>query len=114
MDPYAQRSHQFIVSNNVDVIKMVDGPPTQEESGSIAHVVKCTLCKKNNWHCVGIPGWTCNECTKAKVKCNKSLGQIRRREGTKAVDTKGKAPGESQHHVWCPQLTRLQFAQQVQ
>ena len=94
MDPYAQRSHQFIVSNNVDVIKMVDGPPTQEESGSIAHVVKCTLCKKNNWHCIGIPRQTCNEYMTAKAKCDKSLGWIGRRKGTKAVDTKWKAPGE--------------------
>ena len=91
--PYAQCSCQFIASNDDD-IEMGDGPPTQEESGLVAYMVKCALCKKNNWHCISTPGWMCNECTKAKAKCDKSLGQIGRRKGMKAADTKGKAPGE--------------------
>ena len=36
----------------------------------------------------------CNEHTKAKAKCNKSLGWIGRRKDTKVADPKGKAPGE--------------------
>ena len=48
----------------------------QEESGLVAHMVKCALCEMNNWCCIGILGRTCNECTKAKAKCNKSLGQM--------------------------------------
>ena len=93
MKPYAQCSHQFVASNNDD-IEMGDGPPTQEESGSVPHMVECALYKKNNWCCICIPGWMCNECTKAKAKCDKSLGWIGRRKGTKVADTKGKAPGE--------------------
>ena len=36
----------------------------------------------------------CNECMKAKAKCNKSLGWIGRRKDTKVADKKGKSPGE--------------------
>ena len=39
-------------------------------------------------------GCMCNECTKAKAKCNKLLGWIGRRKDMKVADTKGKAPGE--------------------
>ena len=65
-----------------------------DESGPSAHATKCRLCKKNKQPCIRLPGRTCNECTKAKAKCNKSLGPIGRRKDTKAADTKGKAPGE--------------------
>ena len=94
MKPYAQRSCQFTASDNNNNIKMGDGPPMQEESGSVAHMVKCTLDEKNNQRCIGIPGQMCNECTKAKAKCDKSLGWIGRRKGMKVVDTKVKAPCE--------------------
>ena len=66
----------------------------QDESGPSAHTTKCRLCEKNKQPCIGLPGQTCNECMKAKAKCNKLLGWIRRRKDMKAVDTKGKAPGE--------------------
>ena len=81
-------------SDNNIVVEVVGGPPVQDESGPSAHATKCRLCEKNKWPCIRLPGCTCNECTKAKAKYDKSLGQIGRRKDTKAVDTKGKAPGE--------------------
>ena len=81
-------------SDNDVVIEMVGGPPMQDESGPSAHATKCGLCEKNKRLCIGLPGRTCKECTKAKAKCDKSLGRIGRRKDTKAADTKGKAPGE--------------------
>ena len=81
-------------SNNDVVVKMVGGPPVQDESGPSAHTTKCGLCEKNKQPCIGLPGCTCNKCMKAKAKCDKSLGRIGRRKDMKVVDTKGKAPGE--------------------
>ena len=66
----------------------------QDESGPSAHATKCGLCKKNKQPCIRLPGHTCNECMKAKAKCDKLLERIGRRKDTKAADTKGKAPGE--------------------
>ena len=66
----------------------------QDESGPSAHATKCGPCKRNKRACIGLPGRTCNECTKAKAKCDKFLGRIGRRKDTKVADTKGKAPGE--------------------
>ena len=81
-------------SNDDDDVKVVGGPPMQDESGPSAHTTKCRLCKKNKQPCIGLPRHMCNECTKAKAKCDKSLGQIGRRKDTKVADTKEKAPGE--------------------
>ena len=81
-------------SDNDNDNKVVGGPPVQDESGPSEHTTKCGLCEKNKWPCIGLPRHTCNKCTKAKAKCNKSLGQIGRRKDTKAADTKGKAPSE--------------------
>ena len=81
-------------SDVVIVVEVVGSPPMQDESGPSAHMTKCGLCEKNKQPCIRLSGCTCNECTKAKAKCNKSLGRIGRRKDTKAADTKGKAPGE--------------------
>ena len=59
-----------------------------------SHMTKCRLCEKNKQLCIGLPRQTCNECTKAKAKCDKLLGRIGRRKDMKVADTKGKAPGE--------------------
>ena len=83
-----------MVSDDIIIIEVVGGPPVQDESGPSAHTTKCGLCEKNKQPWVGLPRWMCNECMKAKAKCDKSLGQIGRRKDTKVVDTKGKAPGE--------------------
>ena len=82
------------MSDDDDDIEVVGGPPAQDESGPSAHVTKCRPCERNKRACIGLPGRTCNECTKAKAKCDKSLGWIGRRKDTKVADTKGKAPGE--------------------
>ena len=81
-----------MVSNIIVIVEVVGGPPAQDESGPSAHMTKCRLCKKNKWPCVRLPGQTCNECMKAKAKCDKSLGWIGRRKDTKVADPKGKAP----------------------
>ena len=83
-----------MASDNIDDIKVVGGPPAQDESGPSAHTTKCRLCEKNKWPCIGLPRQTCNKCMKAKAKCNKSLGWIGRRKDMKVADPKGKAPGE--------------------
>ena len=83
-----------MVSDDNDNIKVVGGPPAQDESRSNAHATKCRLCEKNKWLYIGLPRQMCNEHTKAKAKCNKSLGWIGRRKDTKVADPKGKAPGE--------------------
>ena len=81
-------------SDNNDDVEVVGGPPMQDESGPSAHATKCGLCEKNKRLCIGLPGHMCNDCTKAKAKCDKSLRRIGRRKDMKAADTKGKAPGE--------------------
>ena len=43
-----QCSHQVIASDNINNLEMVDAPPTQEESSSVPHMVKCRPCEKNN------------------------------------------------------------------
>ena len=53
------------------VVKVVGSPHMPDESGPSAHATKCGLCKKNKQPCIRLPGHTCNECTKAKAKCNK-------------------------------------------
>ena len=83
-----------MASNDDDDDEVVGSPPVQDESRPSAHTTKCGLCEKNRWPCIGLPRRTCNECMKAKAKCNKSLGPIGRRKDTKVADTKGKAPGE--------------------
>ena len=83
-----------MASDDGDKVEVVGGPPMQDESRPSAHMTKCRLCEKNKQPCIGLPGQTCKECMKAKAKCNKLLGRIRRRKDMKAVDTKGKAPGE--------------------
>ena len=83
-----------MASDDNDKVEVVGSPPVQDESGPSAHATKCGLCEKNKQLCIRLPGWMCNECTKAKAKCDKSLGQIGRRKDTKVADTKGKAPGE--------------------
>ena len=95
-NPYTQRSRQIVASDDdVVVVEMADVPPAQEEPGSVPHAVKCGPCKKNNRRCVGVPGRTCGECARLKMRCDKSLGRIGRRKDTKAgvQDTKGNAPG---------------------
>ena len=81
-------------SNDDNNDEVVGGPPVQDESRPSAHTIKCRLCKKNKWLCIGLPRCICNECTKAKAKCDKLLEWIGRRKGMKVADTKGKAPGE--------------------
>ena len=83
-----------MASNVIIVVEVVGGPPMQDESGPSAHATKCGLCEKNKWPCIRLPGQTCNKCTKAKAKHDKSLGWIGRRKDMKVADTKGKAPGE--------------------
>ena len=82
------------MSDNDDNIEVVGGPPAQDESRPSAHTTKCGPCEKNKRPCIRLPRQTCDGCTKAKAKCDKSLGRIGRRKDTKVVDTKGKAPGE--------------------
>ena len=83
-----------MASNDDIVIEVAGGPPVQDESGPSPHMTKCGLCEKNKQPCIGLPRCTCNECTKAKAKYDKSLGWIGRRKDMKVADTKGKAPGE--------------------
>ena len=53
---------------------MADVPSTQEESGCIAHAMKCGRCEKNNQPGVGVPGQMCTKCTQAKIHCDKLRG----------------------------------------
>ena len=83
-----------MASDDDDDVKVVGGPPMQDESGPSTYMTRCGLCEKNKQPYIGLPGQTYNKCTKAKAKCDKSLGQIGRRKDTKVADSKGKAPGE--------------------
>ena len=53
---YYQHSCQVMEINSEDDIKRVKEWITQEKSRPSTHTTKCSLCKKNNWPCVSLPG----------------------------------------------------------
>jgi len=58
-------------------VEIVDPKPATPHAGSLKkiHIPTCDACQRSGKECTGMPGRTCDLCTKLKTRCSKSTGR---------------------------------------
>ena len=72
------------------------------------HIPVCDTCQRSRKECTGMPGRTCDPCTKLKMRCSKSTRQGRkpRKEVVVAPGPKGKGKEKAKEKGKEPRYVR--------